>query len=110
MSTGWQTLRTHLGNPFLRGENSGRVSDPNLLVVGGQIGERRAAFSLACRLPCLCLDLHHGLDLVKMPRAKLVGIDAYIKGERLRLVRQVAVRVSIKVPRALLRIAGQASR
>lgn len=36
-----------------------------------------------------------------MPRAKLVSIDANIKGERQRFVWQITVRMSVEVPRAL---------
>ncbi len=84
MSTPWQWC---VAIPLLRSENSDFVSDPNRLVVGSQVGKRLAAISLAFRFPRLCLGLHHGWDFIEMPRAKLVGINANITGERQRLVR-----------------------
>ena len=85
MSTNWLAVRIYLDNT----------------AAGRQVSECRLAVSPDFRLPSDCLGLHHGLDFVKVPRAKLVGINANIKGERQRLVRQVAVRVSVEVPRAL---------
>lgn len=101
MSTDWLAVRTFSTNTPLRSENLDRVSDLNFLVVGREVSECRPAFGLDFRFSGDSLRLHHGLDFVKVPRAKLVGINAHVKRERQRLVRQVAVRVSVEVPRAL---------
>jgi hypothetical protein len=70
----------------LRRENFDHASDPNFLVVGREVSECRPAFGLDFRFSGDSLGLHYGLDFIKMPRAKLVCINASIKRECQRLV------------------------
>src|ERR1019366_1844495 len=61
--------------------------------------------SLHRQLPCLymsrfcvCLDLHNRLNLVEVPGAKVVTIHSNVHRKGDRIVRQIAMRVPVKLP------------
>ena len=48
----------------------------------------------------VCLGFHDRLNFVEVPRTEIVRINANIHRERQGIVRQIAVRMSVQMPRA----------
>jgi hypothetical protein len=77
-----------------------------MIIASSAIGSLAVIFADLCRslfplymlLAGVCLRFHDHLNFVEAPRAEIVRIHADIHRERQRIVRQVAVRMSVDVP------------
>jgi hypothetical protein len=82
-------------------ENSTLCSDADFLIVFCQFGKNGSTFSRGARFTRRSFFLHDRLDLVEVPGAEVVRVDAHIQRKRQRLMRKIAVRMSVEMPCAL---------